>query len=312
MRLRGRGSKRRHPYMINISGILPPMITPFKKNGDVDYDAFTRNIELWNKTSLSGYLVLGSNSETPYLNEGEKLQLIELTVKSAGQGKIVFAGTGLESTRDTIKLTNKAAKLGVPSALVLTPSFYGGQMTTRSLINYFTAIADAAEIPILIYNVPKFTHVNISAEAVSELSRHPKIIGMKDSKGDVAQLEIFKKVVPENFNLIVGTASALYPALELGIKAGILALANCLPEKCVELHELFKKDQKEQAKKLQAQLVPVNKAVTETFGIAGLKYASTLMGYAGGAVRSPLLPLTDKEESDIRSIMHQTNLEFNS
>lgn len=291
-----------------ISGILPPIITPFRENGDLDYEAFVRNIKRWNEDSLAGYLVLGSNSETPYLTEEEKLKLIELTMQHAAKGRLVHAGTGLESTRETIRLTNVAARLGVHAALVLTPSFYGGQMNDPALINHFTAVADASDIPILIYNVPKFTYLNISVEAVRVLSQHPNIIGMKDSLGDVAQLEAFKKDVPTDFNLIVGTASALYPALRLGIKAGILALANCCPNECAEIQRLFEKGDLEKAKELQARMLPLNKVVTETYGVAGLKYAATLMGYEGGHVRSPLLPLTDKVKTAIRQIMTEANL----
>lgn len=291
-----------------IRGILPPMITPFRKNGQVDYDAFGRNIEKWNETPLGGYLVLGSNSEAAYLTEQEKLKLTQLTVKTARKGRFVLAGTGLESTRETIRLTNKAAELGARAALVLTPCYYGGQMTDNALIRHFTEVADAADIPILIYNVPKFTHLNISVEAVRVLSRHTKIIGMKDSRGDIPQLEAFLKAAPREFNLIVGSASILYPALALGIKAGILALANCAPSQCAEIQKLYDKSEREKAKDLQARMFPVNKAITETYGIAGLKYASTLMGYEGGSVRSPLLPLDRDGEIDIRQIMERAGI----
>jgi 4-hydroxy-2-oxoglutarate aldolase len=284
------------------------MLTPFKENGEVDYDAFARNIERWNKTELSGYLVLGSNSETAYLNEEEKLKLIELTVKAASKGKFVLAGTGLESTRETIRLTNKAATLGVQAALVLTPSFYIGQMTDEALIKHFSAVAEASAIPILIYNVPKFTHLNISVEAVKVLSQHPNIIGMKDSFGDVKQLEAFKRVVPKEFNPIVGTASVLYSALDLGICVGILALANCLPNECAEIQRLHDDGKLFAAKELQSRLLPVNKAVTDTYGIAGLKYASTLFGYEGGNARAPLMHLNEEEKTSLREILEDAEL----
>ncbi len=288
---------------LHITGILPPMITPFRENGAVDYNAFTRNIERWNKEPLAGYLVLGSNSETAYLNEEEKLKLIELTVQTAAKGRVVLAGTGLESTQATINLTNKAAKLGAHSALVLTPSFYGGQMNDEAFIRHFTAVADAAEIPVLIYNVPKFTHLNISVNAVRVLSQHSNIIGMKDSAGDVAQLEAFKGVVPEEFNLIVGSASVLFSALSLGIRAGILALANCAPNKCAEIQRLYDAGKHEHAQVLQSRMIPVNKMVTDTYGVAGLKHACTLMGYEGGYVRSPLTPLKNDDKQSIRTIL---------
>ena len=274
----------------------------------MDYNAFVRNIEKWNNEPLGGYLVLGSNSETAYLNEEEKLTLIELTVQIAKKERTILAGTGLESTRETIRLTNMAAKLGAHAGLLLTPNYYLSQMSDEALIKYFTSIADASEIPLLLYNVPKFTHLNISVEAVRILSQHPNIIGMKDSAGNITQLEAFKKVVPEEFNLIVGSATILYEALTLGVKAGILALANCAPQACADVQELFNQGKHEEAKQLQERLLPAIKAVTDTYGIAGLKYAATLTGYEGGFVRSPLSELSNEFKGRIREILIEAGL----
>ncbi|HXG38573.1 MAG TPA: dihydrodipicolinate synthase family protein [Bacteroidota bacterium] len=288
---------------LHITGVFPPMVTPFKENGDVDYDAFVRNIERWNEDTLGGYVVLGSNSETAFLSYEEKLKLIELTVQAARQDRLVVAGTGVESLRETIRLTNEAARLGVQAALVLTPHYYGDAMTDEALIRFFSDVAEKSDIPILIYNVPKFTHVNVSVNVVRVLSQHPNIIGMKDSKGDVAQLEMFKKNVAERFNLIVGTASAWLSALQLGIRAGIHALANCAPNQCSEVQRLFDTGELDKAQELQQRIVPVNTAVTATYGVAGLKYATTLMGYEGGFVRRPLLPLDDSAKNNLRTIL---------
>lgn len=288
---------------LQLKGVIPPMITPFMENEDPDYEIHVKNMEMWNKDELCGYLVLGSNSETVYLTEEEKLELIRLTVENAGKGRMVLAGTGMESTRETIRFTNKAAQLGIDAALVLTPFYYGGKMSNEALIQYFTHVADNSSVPILIYNVPKFTHINISADAVKELSRHPNIIGMKDSVGDVGQLVRFKSVIPEDFNLIVGTASAWYPALTLGIKTGIMALANCMPRECILVQKAFEEGNDDKARDLYLKLFPVNTAVTATYGIAGLKYACDLLGYNGGYVRSPLMMLKEEEKRKIEQII---------
>ena len=284
------------------------MITPFKENGDVDYDAFAHNIQKWNKTKLTGFLVLGSNSETPYLDYDEKLQLIKSAVEAAARDKYVIVGSGLESIRETIKLTNQAAKLGVKGALVLTPFYYWDKMNTPALIDYFTTVANNTDIPILIYNVPKYTHVNIGADTVAKLSEHPNIIGMKDSLGDVPQLANFKRVTPDDFNILVGTASAWYPALALGIKAGIHALANCCPNECVEIQELFNKGQWQEARDIYQRMLPVNTAVTGSYGISGLKYACDLLGFKGGYVRSPLQPLSPSEKAEMGNLLKKARL----
>lgn len=293
---------------LQIKGIIPPMITPFKENGDVDYEAFEYNVAKWNNDNLSGYLVLGSNSETCYLSEEEKLQLIKITVETAKKDRHVIVGSGLESLRETIKLTNKAAKLGVESALVLTPSYYGGKMTTKSMVTFFTELANNSDIPIMIYNVSKFTHYNISADAVAQLAQHPNIIGMKDSNGDVPQLATFKRVTPDDFNLMVGTFSAWYPALTLGIKAGIHALANCNPNECTAVQTEFDAGNWEKARDIYQRMFAVNTAVTGTYGIAGLKYACDLMGYRGRQVRVPLMPCSDEEKAGIEAILKKAQV----
>jgi len=293
--------------MKQIRGVIPPVLTPFKANGDVDYDAYCRNLEKWNSYPLAGYLVLGSNSESVYLSEEEKLELVDLTVKAAGQ-RLVLAGTGLESTRETIKLTNKAARLGAHAALVLTPCYYGSRMNDAALIRHFTALADSAQIPIMMYNVPRFTHVNLSLKAVEELSRHPNIAGMKDSAGDVAQLVSFQRVIPAGFNLMVGTASVWYPALTLGLTAGIMALANCCPDECVQMQTFWENGRAPEAEALFRRLSPVNAAVTAIFGVAGLKFAAELLGYSAGHTRSPLQLLTAEEQSRMRQILSEAQL----
>ena len=301
------GGLSREGIMNRIRGVIPPVLTPFKANGEVDYDAYGRNLERWNSYPLGGYLVLGSNSESVYLSEEEKLELVQLTVKGAGQ-RLVLAGTGLESTRETIALTNKAARLGAHAALVLTPGYYGSRMNDRALIAHFSALADAADIPIMMYNVPKFTHVNLSGRAVEELSGHPNIAGMKDSAGDVAQLVSFQRVIPADFNLMVGTASVWYPALTLGLTAGIMALANCCPAECVQIQQLWEADRPAEAEALFRRMSPVNAAVTAVYGVAGLKYAAEALGYSAGYTRSPLQPLDDEEQSRMRRILSEAQL----
>lgn len=291
-----------------IKGVIPPMITPFKANGEVDYDKHVRNMESWNKDKLAGYLVLGSNSETAYLNEAEKIKLIKLTVKHAKKGRLVLAGTGVESARETIALTNKAADLGVDAALILTPSYYHAKMNEEAQISFFSEVADHTKIPIMIYNVTAFTHINVTVNTVRVLSKHPNILGMKDSTGNVPQLVAFKAVIDKGFNLMTGTLSAWYPALTLGVKAGIFAVANCTPNECSAIQTAFDKGDLEGARELYFRIFPVNHAVTATFGISGLKYAADLLGYQGGHVRNPLLPLKEEEKTKIKEILKNAQL----
>ncbi len=294
---------------LTLTGVIPPTITPFTRDGAVDFKAHAANVKRWNGAGLRGYLVLGSNSEAVYLNEREKLQLIEQTRENAGPGHLILAGAGMESTRETIHLTKEAARAGAQAALIITPSFYQEQMKDDAQVRHFLSIADAAPIPVLMYNVTKYTGINLSPRAVGQLSRHPNIIGMKDSSGSIPQLVQYQKATAgEDFTILVGTASAWYPALTLGVGGAVMALANCAPRECVRVQELFDQGRKEDAEELYRRLFPVNQAVTATYGIAGLKYACALRGYQGGFVRSPLPELNEQQKVEVKEILEEAGL----
>ena len=286
-----------------LDGVFPPMLTPFKKNGDLDLDAHLFNLDKWNSYPLKGYLVLGSNSETIYLSEAEKLELIKNTAQNKSKEKILLAGTGMESTKETIDLTNKAAALGVQAALILTPFYYKSAMTTNALIQHFESIANHSDIPIMIYNVPKFTQINVDKELVSTLSQHPNIIGMKDSLGDSHQLESFLEIVPSDFTVMSGTASSWFPGLKMGLQGAIMALANIAPAESIAIAEFFRLGKIQEAELLHQRMLPVNTAITATYGIAGLKFAADLIGFKGGYVRQPLLQLNENQRNEIRQIL---------
>lgn len=288
-------------------GILPPVLTPFTPEGEVDFDAFQRNLARWKSAGVGGYLVLGSNSETPYLKEEEKLRLVSMAVQGAAKNTTVLAGTGLESTKGTIELTNKAARLGAQGALIITPCFYGQQMNDEALFRHYARVADAADIPIFIYNVPKFTRLQISKVCVARLIEHPRVAGIKDSGGSLSQLQWFREFLPASFRVIVGSGSLLYEALKLGIDTAILAVANCAPDECVKMTELFSRKDFAGCEEAQKRISVINAAVTDMYGIAGLKYASTKAGYEGGCVRSPLMELSEGERRGLEELLRSVN-----
>jgi len=291
-----------------LKGIMPPIATPFL-NGEVAYHKLAENISRWNKTGLSGYVVMGSNGEGVYLGREEKLNLVEAVKKNMAGDKTLVAGTGSDSIAETISLTNDAAQRGADAALILTPSYYKGQMKHDAFLRYFTAVADAVRIPILIYNVPKFTGVDIEASTVAKLAEHPNIIGLKNSFENIAHLSEIVHLAPENFRTFVGTASLLYAGLCVGAVGGIVALANIAPEECVRIHELYKTGNHREAVRLQMRLLPVNKAVTAKYGVPGLKAAMDMRGYFGGEPRPPLSYPSAIELEDIRTVLKNAGLE---
>lgn len=288
-------------------GIFPPIATPFV-NDEVACDKLAENLSRWNQTGLSGYVLLGSNGESVYLTRAEKLKLIEAARKHMPGDKILIAGTGSDSIRETVSLTNEAAELGANAALILTPSFYKGLMKHEAFLTYFRAVADQSRIPTLIYQVPKFTGVSIEAETVAKLAEHPNIIGLKSSSEDLAYLGEVIRQTPADFLAFVGTGSVLYAGLCLGAAGGILALANVAPAECVRIQEFFEQGNHREARELQLRLLPLNKAVTATHGVPGLKAAMDLAGYFGGEPRRPLKYPGEKELEDLRTILRSAGL----
>ncbi len=290
--------------MAKLKGIMPPITTPFE-NGAVALGRLRENFVKWNKTDLSGYLVLGSNGESVYLSEKEKLSVLEVSREAIPASMTMLVGTGLESTQETIRFTNQAARLGGDYALVVTPCYYKGAMRPQVLYDHFIAVAEAAEMGILIYNVPKFTGLNMEPELVARLSEHPNIVGVKDSSGNIGQLSEIVHLSELGFAVFVGSAPVLFPALCVGAVGGILAAANVAPQEFSQIQDLFEKGQVDKARELQSFLTPLSKAVTVTYGIGGLKVAMDCAGYFGGDPRPPLQRPDTQGEDELRRLVSQ-------
>ncbi len=284
----------------SLKGIFPPLVTPFVDD-ELAIDKLQRNIRKYERRELSGYVLFGSNGESAFLTKEEKLQIIA-SVREHTK-KTIIAGTGLDSIKDTIHLTNEAAEKGADYALLITPSFFKSEMKHHTFLNYYTKVAGSVMIPVLIYNVPKFTNVNIEPETISELAMHPNIAGLKDSTENASRISEIVATVPESFKVIVGTASVLYPGLTAGAVGGILALANIAPDECLQLYNLFLAGNNKDALELQNKMIPVNRAVTSKYGVAGLKAAMDILGYDGGYPRLPLDPLSEAQIIELKVIL---------
>jgi 4-hydroxy-2-oxoglutarate aldolase len=287
---------------LDLHGIFPPIATPFI-NGKVAYDKLASNVDRWNRTGIKGLVVLGSNGEYVYLSQKEKRSVVDSVVQSAAKEMLIIAGTGCESTGETLRLTEDCARLGAHAALVVTPHYYAGRMKEAALLTHFTELADHSPIPILLYNVPKFTHINMAADFVARLSEHPNIVGIKDSSANVIQLQEILNGADDDFSVLVGTAGVLFSGLTIGCAGGVCALANVAPEACVKIFDLVKAGDLDAARKLQLKMIPVNQAVTAIYGVPGLKAAMDMCGYFGGNPRLPLLPASEQERLEIKTIL---------
>jgi len=223
---------------------------------------------------------------------------------------LLIVGTGMESTAATVVLTMRIADLGAEAALVVNPFYYRQHLSHDALRRYFEAIAEASPIPILIYNVPKFTNANLPVELVAELAQHPNIIGMKDSAGNLAQLIELREKTPADFQILLGADAVFFSGLLHGMDGAILALANVAPNECVMLHEHVKAKKWEEARTLAQRLAPLGRIIVARYGVPGLKAALEEVGYFGGAPRPPLLAAEANARKEIREALIRSGVEL--
>jgi 4-hydroxy-2-oxoglutarate aldolase len=283
--------------MISFEGVYPPVLTPFR-GGEVAHDRLASNLGRLNGYPLAGYVVLGSTGEFPLLTEDEKERVVATAREHISGDRLLVAGTGGEATDACIRLTRRAAQLGADAAIVITPCYFKGALKPPVLIRHYRAVADASPIPVLVYNFPANTGINLEPDTVARLAEHPNIRGIKDSSGNV----------PQASDVFVGSPIAFLPALVVGAAGGILAVANVAPAECCEVWRLARAGQWAEARDVAFRLGPLATGISGRYGIGGLKVALDLLGGYGGPTRAPL-PVPDADGvEDIREILATTGL----
>ena len=285
-----------------LEGVYVALTTPFDGEG-VSVAKIKDNVRRLNAAGLAGYLVLGSTGESVSLTDAESLALVEAVLETTSPGKKVLVGTAREWTKGTIDFTAALPARGVAAVLVRPPSYFKSKMTREALKAHYLAVADASRYPVLVYNMPQNTGISLEPRLVIDLASHPNVAGLKESSGSLGFLAEVVREVPERFQYFLGSGHVIYPGLEMGACGAILAVANAAPEMCAEIFRLFRAGRKEESRRLQLDLVPLNKALTETFGIAGLKHAQDLRGFYGGPTRLPLLPVDEKGKAEIAALL---------
>jgi len=288
---------------MDFSGIFPALTTPFANDGSVSLADLKHNIQRYNATELAGYVVIGSTGESVLLRQAEVEGILVTVKEAAAKGKKLIAGTGAESTAETIERTKRAAELGYDAALVKTPYYYKPSYKPEVLVAHYRRVADESPIPVLLYSVPQFTGIALESPEVVLLSEHSNIIGIKESSGNVQRVAEMIAGTPPAFQILVGAAPTVYPSLVLGARGAILALASALPEKCVALFELVRHGHHEKARELQAVLARASKLILSELGIAGLKHVMDQRGYRGGIPRLPLLPLHQEQKKRLNEFL---------
>ena len=291
-----------------VRGIFAPIATAFDVKGEVDYGTFGENVRTFGKTKLSGLVVLGSNGEFTLLSHEEKVKLVSSARKNLPGEKMVIAGTGCESLKETLELTKECAGVGAEVALVVTPNYYKKDMTEGALEKFYTMLADASPVPVMIYNMPGNSGVNVPSSLTVRLAGHPNITGIKDSGGNIVQISEVLAKAPAGFSVFAGSGSYLLATLMLGGVGGTLAVANVVPDYCAEIQEKYERGDLAGARKMQLALLPLNAAVTSRFGIGGMKAAMDMVGYKGGLPRLPIQPAGEETKREIGRILRELGI----
>ena len=286
-----------------VSGVLAPITTPFDaRSGDVALDHFTKNVTKLLADGLTGIVVAGSTGEAPLLERDEQRRLTAAARAVIPKDRWLLVGTGAESTRQAIALTRDAAAEGADAVLVRPPGYYATGVNPATLLDHFRAVADEGGLPVLVYNIPKYTHLSLAPDLLAQLTAHPRIVGAKDSSGDVKNLGAYRAAAPE-WSVLVGSGSLLYAALELGCDGGICGVACYAARACADLVTVYRGGDTGRAKLVQDRVGPLDKEIVGKLGPAGIKAAMDAVGLCGGPVRAPLAPLADADRERVKQLV---------
>ena len=285
--------------------MLAPITTPFDSaTGEIAPEHLCHNVTRLVAAGLDGVVVAGSTGESALLDADEQRHMVGWVREVLPDGRWLVAGTGGESTRQAVALTRAAADEGADAVLVRPPSYYAQAVSPATLVDYYRAVADASPVPLLVYNIPKYTHLSIAAGLLEQLAGHTNIVGVKDSSGDTKNLAAYRDAVP-GWSVFAGSASLLYQALELECEGGILAAACFAAGLCARVLAAFRAGDRAGAGQLQERLGPLDKEVVGRFGPAGVKAAMDLVGGGlyGGPVRPPLAPVAPADRERLAKLL---------
>jgi 4-hydroxy-2-oxoglutarate aldolase len=292
---------------MNLQGIFPPIPTPFEQQR-VALDRLQENVVKLLESGINGVVALGSNGENASLTRVEKIAVVEHIRKSLPDEKLLIAGASADAYPDVIEMVNTVAECGANAALIHPPVFFRNKLTDEGIVAFYHFVADHSRIPILLYNVPKYCGYQFSLNVVQQLATHDNIIGLKNSTEHIGYFTEVLQSTPAEFKVLAGTASILLPALLMGAHGGIVALANIAPDYCLSILSEYQKGNIEKAREAQQKIMALNKALTSTYGIAGLKAAMDMLGFFGREPRLPLVAASPQEKAVIRDLLIKAEL----
>jgi len=284
-----------------LGGLMVPATSSFTASGEIDRAAFQRNLDAHLAYGMDGVLVGGSSGESALLENDDRRLLLALARERVPQDKWLIAGIGSESTRLTIQRAKDAKEAGANAVLVISPHYFLKRMTEPALLTHFRAVADASPLPVLLYNMPAYSHIVLSPAFVQEMARHDNVIGMKDSAGNIPVLQQYLEAQNDQFKVLTGSGGTVVPALAAGASAPLLAIALYARPMVRRMVDLFRAGDRDAAAAVQATLAPLAMDIAGAMGPAGIKAAMDLVGLSGGPTRAPLLPVSAEELETIRA-----------
>ena len=296
--------------MIDLSGVFIPAVTPFLPGtGETDIPAFQANLLNWAQYPIQGVVIAGTTGEAVLLDEDERMALVKAGKEVLPAEVLLTVGTGMESTRATIRLSRAVATAGAQAVLVQPPAYYKGAMSPEALREHYLAVADASPIPVIVYQAPlRMSTLDFPTGLVAELSNHENIVGIKDSRGKLELIGELVEQCQDGFQVLAGSGALLYPAMEVGAVGGIIAVANMAPGPSGELYQAYKAGRGSEAGRLQEQIGPIHNDIVGGIGVPGVKVALDLLGMAGGDPRPPIRPLAEKDRDGVRAVLTRGGL----
>jgi 4-hydroxy-tetrahydrodipicolinate synthase len=274
-----------------------PLATPFRANEDIAEGDLRELVESVVEMGVDFIVPCGSNSEAELMTFEERARVVEIVSDTASVP--VMAGVGHPGYRETHQQLAAAAEAGVEAALVVTPFYFSHDQ--EALATYYTEIADESEIPIYLYSVPAFTGTALAPETVGELATHPRIRGIKDSSGDIQNLQRLIRRTGSDFDVLVGSGGVYAQALEVGAEGGVLALANVAPDKANEIRQHCDDGDYAAAREINQRLVDLNHAITAEHGVPGLKAAMRARGISSGQPRRPFTEVSESVREAVQA-----------
>ena len=288
------------------TGSLVALITPMRADGAVDEEAFAAFVDWQIKQGTKGLVPVGTTGESPTLSHAEHRRVVEIAIEVAHGRVPVMAGAGSNSTAEAIELTRHAKEAGADAVLVVTP--YYNKPTQEGMVLHFTAIADAVDIPVVIYNIPPRSVVDMSVETMARLARHPNIVGVKDATANLTRPLHTTAACGTEFTQLSGEDHTALAFMAAGGHGCISVTGNIAPALCSLMHEAWAEGRVADAMAIQRRLVPVHDAMFCETSPGPVKYAASLLGHGTDHCRLPLAPVAEATKAKVRSAMTQAGL----